>query len=270
MITLEDAIERGRGVERPFCCHVHGDTVPSASVNVEKGLWFCYACGASGAVGGKVTPSIKSIISLMSGESRPRVYPESWLDIFDAWEPSPYWARRYGIAVAAQNRCGTHIGGNPTYPLRSPSGEVWGVIQRTGLPDRKYLYPAGAPVSTTFHAIGSGTDVIVLVEGAADAMALDQSGLPDGWGVRGCFGAGLHAPQVEILKRLGPRTIISAFDADEAGERASRLAQGQCSGIAPVITHTWSAKDPGELGVQERMSELVDTFHASAKKITHE
>ena len=57
MSTLEEAIALGQGIERPFQCEVHDDTNASASVNVLKGVWYCHACGASGAVGPRSLPA---------------------------------------------------------------------------------------------------------------------------------------------------------------------------------------------------------------------
>lgn len=34
--------------EAPMKCPVHDDRRPSASINREKGLWHCHACGAGG------------------------------------------------------------------------------------------------------------------------------------------------------------------------------------------------------------------------------
>ena len=36
----------------------------------------------------------------------------------------------------------------------------------------------------------------------------------------GCYGAGLHAPQVDLINRLRPQLVVLAFDNDDAGERA--------------------------------------------------
>ena len=35
--------------EKSIYCPVHDDSRKSASVNSEKGVWVCYACGAGGA-----------------------------------------------------------------------------------------------------------------------------------------------------------------------------------------------------------------------------
>ena len=52
-LTLSEALRYGRGVERSFLCPEHGDSRPSASVNVIKGKWYCYTCHATGELGGE-------------------------------------------------------------------------------------------------------------------------------------------------------------------------------------------------------------------------
>ena len=39
--SLREALDSGRGIERPFNCPVHPDAHASASVNVLKGVWHC-------------------------------------------------------------------------------------------------------------------------------------------------------------------------------------------------------------------------------------
>lgn len=253
-MTLAEALSHGQGDERPIRCPSHDDTNASASVNVVKGVWCCYACGASGRVDGySKPPDYAEIVAAMSGR-RPVTLPESWLDVFDGARrcPSVYWGRRYG-GVAARFRCGTHpVTGNPTYPVRSPVGGVLGVVQRTdGTP--KYLYPPGVSVSTTlfnYPPLSRRIDVVVLVEGASDVMALHRA--PPRWAVLGCYGSGLHHRQTELVKALGAKTIICAFDSDDAGRRATASAEQIFNDHPDVVSVDWSsltagkASDPGE------------------------
>src|SRR3954471_13212257 len=51
-LTLAEALRYGHGVERAFLCPEHGDSRPSASVNIIKKRWYCYTCHAHGALGG--------------------------------------------------------------------------------------------------------------------------------------------------------------------------------------------------------------------------
>ena len=261
--TLDHVLATGRGIERSFCCPAHGDAHASASVNVIKGVWVCYACGAHGQVGEKIIPELDQILALLSGGAPPRVYSESWLDIFDADHESDYWVSRVGSAVARENRCGTDpVSGHPTYPIRSREEEVWGVVVRYDKAP-KYMYPAGVSATATLFGRRYSASVVVLVEGAADVMALQQSGLPPGWAALGCYGAGLHMPQKQLVVDCSPRVVIAAFDDDEAGRNAMKRAESQLIDVAPVVSHRWGsigAKDPGEAPPEKRIQALRSTL----------
>ncbi len=247
--SIHEAIEFGRGTERPFKCHVHDDSNASASVNVDLRVWVCYACGAAGTVDkADVVPDLDDLVRILSGEEPPRTYPEAWLEIFDASEPSPYWSRRYGEDVAAYYRCGTHpFNGMPTYPLRDDAGRVNGVVVRDDAGTPKYRYPYGSRTSATFFGDISPRPVVVLVEGAGDVMALHGG---HDWAVLGCYGAGVHAPQVLILERLNPSVIVFAFDDDDAGRSAMLRSETLLGGLTQTLSYRWATiggKDPGEL-----------------------
>lgn len=247
--NLDEAVAKGRGIERSFRCDVHDDSNASASVNVLKGVWFCYACGASGRVGkGSITVAMEAVVEAMQApEPVPAKQPE-WLRLFTA-NGSPYWEQRYGTRVSQQFGCGTDpITGNPTYPLYSPTGELWGVVQRTDHTP-KYLYPE-VPVSRTlfgYHWAPKGTyRRIVVVEGAADVMALHTTrGRSKDTLIVGCYGAGLHAPQVALINRLDPQLVVLAFDNDEAGSRAGERDYGLHTKV-DVVTWPYGVKDPAD------------------------
>jgi 5S rRNA maturation endonuclease (ribonuclease M5) len=256
-MTLEEALAHGQGDERPFRCSEHDDHNASASVNVVKGVWHCYACNASGRIDGfRKPPDYQEILAAMAGNSPVVSMPEAWLDIFDAAGPSPYWEKRYGEEVARVYRTGTHpVTGNATYPVRSPQGHLWGVVQRngTGL-GPKYLYPVGVSMTSTLFNYPSRDkriDVIVLVEGASDVMALHQTHRPR-WRTVGCYGSGLHAAQTQLVLDLRPKMVIAAFDSDEAGMHAIESAHEALDEHVEVSDVDWKeitpseANDPGD------------------------
>lgn len=265
-LSLEWALEHGRGTERPFKCHAHPDRHASASVNVNLLVWCCHACRASGTVKGHV-PAPDAAIKILAGDTPPRVYPESWLDLFDGGdgivgEPSPYWAQRYGADVAQKNRCGTDFyTGMPTYPMRDRYGNLLGVVVRDEAGKPKYRYPAGTRTASCLWGVPHDlttafVDLLVLVEGASSAMAIQQAKPPPGWVVAGCYGAGLHAPQIELVKQLDPKYVVLAFDDDDAGQRATALARTQLADVVPTVSVSWSSvggADPGELPVNRRL-----------------
>lgn len=267
--TLEEALQTGRGVERPFKCHVHDDNNASASVNVVSKVWVCYACGAAGQVDSKeVAPDLDDLINALKGDTVVRTYPESWLDIFDSHEPSPYWSSRYGTDVASHYRCGTHpVTGFPTYPLRDAAGRINGVVVRDPEANPKYRYPYGSRTSATFFGHIKPRPVVVLVEGAGDVMALHDH--PETWTVLGCYGAGIHAPQVDILRQLNPSVIVLAFDDDDAGRTAMSRSSDLLCNLTHSLSYPWGSiggKDPGDVPAGQAVQGL--SAHLAANGYT--
>jgi hypothetical protein len=261
--SLADALLTGRGIERPFRCHVHDDSNASASVNTQTGLWICYACGAAGkADDSATTPDCDTLLAYLKGDTPARVYAESWLDMFDIDHASREWSARFGEDTANHFRCGTHpISGYPTYPIRDRNGQVLGVVTRQPDGDPKYKYPFGVSTSRTLFGDLRPSPVVVLVEGASDVMALHQSGIPGDWTVLGCYGAGLHAPQVQIVADLAPRVVVTAFDSDAAGIAAAGRTAEHLASVARVINHSWgSFNDPGDMHHTGRIDAIRDTL----------
>lgn len=272
MTTLDEALLLGRGVERPFNCPVHEDVNASASVNADLGLWVCYACGAGGKVDGHVPDPAVTVKALTELDEPIRIYAEAWLDLFDAhypemdWAdwPVDYWGVRYDVDTARHFRCGQDpLTNQPTYPIRDLSGRVLGVVRRDENEDPKYKYPWGVRTSRTFFSSRNHLDrcrVAVLVEGAADVMALHHAGLPNGWQALGCYGSGLHAPQTAALLESNPKLVIVAFDDDKAGRLATERAVSVLSDAVRTVTHRWSANDPGAVAQAERIPQLLATL----------
>lgn len=256
--SLEDAIENGEGEERPFQCAAHSDTNASASVNVLKGVWYCFTCHAAGRVdrkGTTLTAEMKRTVAALTVDQEV-FYTESWLDWFDAYGPHPYWLERFGEDLCRKFRLGTHpMTMNPTYPFRDQHGKVQGVVQRTAWTP-KYLYPVGVSAARSLFGYEHGdyqTYTVIVVEGAADVMAIHQAcdnidGLLSSVLVVGCYGAGLHAPQVQLINTLEPASVVLAFDNDEAGRRAAARHYPLNAAVTVLI---WPQKDPGDSSAEE-------------------
>jgi hypothetical protein len=268
-ITLTDALFSGRGVERPFNCPSHEDTHASASVNVAKGVWFCYSCMAHGVIENHV-PTVEEAIRILNGSAPARVFPESYLDLFDADFSSPYWVSRVGYDIAAANRCGTNpFDGAPTYPVRDSEGRLLGVVGRYPDSANKYRYPYNVSTARTLYGTLRPCVVLVLVEGAGDVMALQQAAaqmderFSHEWVYAGLYGSGVHHPQVGLIASLNPKLIVTASDDDKAGRLANARAKGVLEDIAPVVSHPWSrfgGKDAAEVQLPIRIPSLLDTL----------
>lgn len=253
------------GVEFPFKCDRHPDRNASASVNLEKGVWYCYSCGAKGRTtsGDVLTAVMNRYLKMMKepglGEAR-KPYPQAWLSMFDAYRTSPYWADRVGDATARKYRCGTHpYTALPTYPVHDAAGSVAGVVERNEV-NPKYIYPSGIHISKTMfgiHLVPERVRQVIVVEGASGVMEIDRYNEDPETVILGCYGAGMHKPQVELVNGLQPKEVLLAFDNDKAGTRANNINYEL---DAPTYLYQWPdyANDAGDLSkqhIQELISE---------------
>lgn len=260
-------------MERAFLCPVHNDHDASASVNVVKGWWYCYRCGAKGRTDGYIDVDDQRFaedIDYLLGQEK-RVYPESWLDSFTAGGPHPYWlGRGYSPEAIAHFRLGYDWDkGTPCYPIRDTDGSVLGVVRRNpdGV-DPKYKYPYGVTKSALLHNYSpQARETVILVEGAPDVWAAWDAGHT----AFGLYGAVLHRTQLRLLARVSPRRVVLALDNDRAGREAVEGRRNDDGEYTPgarrlleaegyeVVSVDWSsvpAKDLGEADVETRKSLL--------------
>ena len=222
-LTLAEALRFGRGTERAFLCPVHGDSRPSASVNIIKKVWICYTCGAHGGLDGEALLAEPDYLAMKlwldNKLSEGQIYPESWLSRYDAGPTHPYWLTRVGEAAAKAFRLGFDSESAAyTYPLRDHAGQVLGIVRRSqGDEGPKYKYPQGVDVGRLlFHYTPEHREAVVLVEGALDAIALWNIGV-DAFAI---YGARLSAEQVRLIDMVDPEYIYTCYDMDDAGWRA--------------------------------------------------
>lgn len=257
--TLEDVLLKGEGVERPFRCHEHDDHNSSASVNVVKGVWCCYACGAAGTVDGKKIPSADDLAIMMQPDETCRVYPEAYLEMFALKRGN--FATRFPDWLCWHAKLGCDpITGDATFPVRTPMTKLAGVGRRRLDPGEgpRYIYPPRWSAARSLFYTGKAQRVVVLVEGAADSSSVAETGAF----AAGLFGSGLHKPQIDLVMRAAPRLVLLATDADEAGRLGAERAADALQGLTQCEFVDWSlagAKDPAELSVEVRRELLVKT-----------
>jgi len=260
--TLSEAVTRGHGTERTFLCPVHGDSRPSASLNIVKGKWICYTCGAHGSLTGEdalMEPDyLQMKLWFAQKLEETRVYPEAWLNRWDAGPVHPYWTKRVGDEAARHFRLGYDPGVEAvTYPLRRTDGAVLGVVRRAleAGDGPKYRYPKGIDISRLlFNFSSDRRSVVVLVEGALDAIALWNVGIT----AFAIYGSRLSSTQVNLIDRIDPDYVFTAFDADDAGYRAHQQVE-QAMRHRFVSRLTWPAswgKDVDEIGL-DRLRRVV-------------
>lgn len=256
--SLEDALASGRGVERPFCCPSHEDSNASASVNVVKGLWVCFACGARGSVDGKRAPSPTDLASMLGSEEGARFHAERWLELFSVGDwADMYWASRFTEVAgrwAGLGQC--PFTADATFPVHDHRGRLQGVGRRKRDPGDgpRYVYPKSWSSSRTLFGLHRNhvDKALVLVEGAADTTAMLEAGIR----AYGCYGAGVHAPQRELIARMNPKVIVFGFDNDEAGRKAEARARHDLADIATLTSIRWLS-DPADTPTEGRIEMLA-------------
>jgi Toprim domain-containing protein len=251
--SLRDAIENGRGIERPFNCPQHNDRNASASVNVDKNVWYCHVC----QVGSKTKEGRHEVgwIPLMSPDKPIPALPMFAIEYTNKYLGyGEYWAARVGVPTAKKFRTGVDpITGFPTIPILNDSGnQLHGYLLRNLEKGPKYLYPVAVPVSRLLfgeHLVTAAPDVLVLVEGASDVLALHKWEPPPQCCVVAVYGSGLHAPQAEIIKRISPHRVVVAMDSDDAGERGNERSLERLHelGVPGSVFH-WSQMGIGDAG----------------------
>ena len=277
MASLEQVLALGQGIERPFRCPEHDDHEASASVNVLKGVWYCFACHARGKTDGKgKPPSVADLEAMLNPESSPRIYSPLYLEQFSRLRG--HWHTRFPDWLVWGAGLGHDpLTGDATFPVYTPKGQLAGVGRRLAKPDpehpkQRYKYPRRWSAAHSMGGCGFPQDVVVVVEGKADATAVGETGAY----ARSAYGSALHRPQIELLRRMAPKLILLAFDADEAGYKGAVDAEKSLSGDNVEIGFVdWSmnspkATDPAELSVQERVDVLLESVRGTRYGAKHD
>lgn len=266
MITLAQALTNGHGTERTFTCPVHADGTPSARVNIIKGKWFCHSCHAHGTVDGAVfdeidSYSVQQAVTEILAEHETEYRSEGWLDQYDAGRPSDYWLGRFEPETVSHFRLGYDaVKDAATYPLRTPSGRLIGVVRRdlSGT-TAKYRYPRGAKTTDLlFNYSFDSVQEVLLTEGATDAMAAWEAGYTS---AMACFSNRLSLQQAWLLRRIAPERIIICFDDDEAGWLGTEHLKHLLDGEFPLFRAVFGgAKDLAEMAPDERRKSIVQAI----------
>ena len=282
------------GNEWQCLCPYHDDSHPSFSINVENGVFICFACGVKGTMNdlavhlgvagaepstpegeeerlGRLQTALKGLRDATPsyspwGTQHP-VLPESHLVRFNY--SHGYWEER-GLSPAIQETF--DLGYDPIrnhgiIPLRAYGGELVGVIRRQLEKDAhpRYLYPRGFKISE--HLFGAHmarnhrgeTDIsgrLAIVEGSLDCIACWDAGIP----AVALLGSRLSDVQYALLQKLGSTFMVAMTDRDEAGRKAAQ-SLGERFGVRMMTAQyhpSWVGKDPADLTIPQRR-EMLDS-----------
>lgn len=258
-------------------CPFHDDSSASLQFNIEKGLYYCFACHAKGNIktflrhfGGNyrepevdvadIYAKLDLIDSVSKSPVSHPVLPESTLKRYTF--PTDYWASR-GLSKAVQEAF--DLGYDPIeneaiIPVRNIDGGLMGVIRRRLEAEYgpKYLYYKGFPRKTSLFASWlvnkRQTDHVAITEGSLDAVSVWQAGYP----AVAQYGSSISPEQAILLRRLGINRVTLFYDNDNAGRDATLYAVRQLRDfmIYVVKYREDDPKDPGSMNpstIRERI-----------------
>lgn len=196
----------------------------------------------------------------------------------DSWRSTGDYLRKRGFADELLIQSGQAIQsdrGNQPYdrfrgrvmfPVFDHLGRIVGFSGRilTDAKEAKYLNTPETPVFKKGHVlygyhiaepVAREKGYTILVEGNVDVVSLVDGGISN---VMAPLGTGLTADQLRLLERIQPR-ILLAFDADEAGQKATHRAilEAARHGFEVKVARLTSGKDPDE-AIRKNKQGLID------------
>jgi DNA primase len=234
-------------------CPLHGETpgksTPSLSVNIDTGLWYCFAgCGGGHArsfleeLGENRSKIDLKIATLPKARKQKRarykevtVLPEKLLGVFD-YCPTSLLRAGFEEKILFEHDVGYDKElERITFPIRTRSGELVGIVGRRQNPEfgkykvytrelLKYGFNVPSLAKTdylwrgdkVYPALGRKTDVYV-VEGFKAALWFVQSGVEM---VVALMGSHMSEKQQKEIETYGQRVIL-CLDNDVAGQKAT-------------------------------------------------
>ncbi len=240
---------KGQGAERMIRCPFHDDRTPSCSVNLDRRVFHCFACGAGGSILDFVArmesaPLVEAAYLVASwsnvdaqpsnpvGRKRKRLEDlpvNSPLDFTLTLDPEhPYLAAR-GLSRATVDKFGLgfcHRGvmkGRICIPIHDEQGRLVAYAGRwPGSPppaEPRYLFPRGLRKSLVlfnYHRVAHASH-LVIVEGFLSVFRLDALG----FAAVALMGCSLSAEQEDLIRRSKVDRITLLLDGDTAGQAAT-------------------------------------------------
>ena len=239
------------GVDVPYeeqvmiSCPFHDDRRVSCSLNLDLGLWICFAgCGQG---------SLKGFIFKLSGKSWEELSyelddnldiqcteldsvfleqeledgyrevgyeePENLMEV-----PNNHWIYDRGFTkqLVLEWDCKVNQYLDFMIPAKNADNEVLGWISRRLQANPKYLFSRGFKKSQTLFGINhiKEEQELYIVEGALDCMWLQQHG----YASVGVLGANLSKKQIDLLGEINPSRVVLALDNDDAGGKGMQKA----------------------------------------------
>jgi len=284
MIDWAEALQKV-GIDVPLgtdefsvVCPFHDDNVASCAINIDKGVWICFAgCGQGSLktfiykhLGGNdiqltdvLTPKPSYDVNLFDDV----VIDKSDENIDDIFIPNfiehkyPEWIydRGFNTHILKFWGCGTNEWGDLIIPIHSMQDKLIGWVARRQKAIPKYMYSYKFQKSKVLFGANKLSALkehyVCVTEGALDTMWLWQHNIPS----VAILGATMSKEQCNLLRSFKVEEIVLCFDNDVAGQRAVEKATTMLSGsvLTSSISLPQEYKDVQEITNQALLKEVI-------------
>lgn len=236
------------GKNANFLCPFHDDSNPSCGMNIENGLWKCFACGEQGNIIQFIqkledctykeaedivyekyvdkVPDISNFEEAIAAIMAPAFEDHEVQPTFPEWLLSKFpqdWTYMKQRGLSEDTLRFFNIVYDPTtkfagIPVYDMEGRLVGVSGRNTEGNEPKYKPLIRFKKSHFVFNVHNIDItkpVIGVEGEINAMMLHQHGYPNSVAF---FSAGVTKGQIEIMRNLGIKEFIIFFDSDDAGD----------------------------------------------------
>ena len=257
-------------------CPFHEDKVDSCSINVEKGVWICFAGCGSG--------SLKSFLQKYLNYSKIQIdnllrEREASFDIglFDEYSVDeehelpiidfpfdsssvPKWVleRGFNKDTLVKWGCAINTYNDLIIPVADSHKRRIGWISRRLNAVPKYMYSKGLKKSKILFGdcYLEKKSFVCITEGSLDTMWLDQHG----FGSVALLGASMSKKQREMLYNISTKEFVVCLDNDFTGQKALNKIFKELSSsfIVSYITLPKGFKDVQDVRNENQLCDIID------------
>lgn len=267
--------------ELSILCPLHNDSSPSATINVDKGLFHCFAGCRSGSIRiflkaylGYGQLELDLFLRSFKLKEETSIWKEDLFlkeEVDDFQQPEiifpfkqdvvPSWIFKRGFNKVTLRKwgCGMSDDNALAVPIKDDNGRLVGWVTRSDPAKGKvYLYSSGLKTSKVLfgsYNIKSEQKFVCLTEGTLDTMWLDQNGIPS----VALLGLNLSKHQEQLISRLPTSEIVLCLDNDDAGKVAAKNISVRLSNYFPIsfIELPKSVKDVQDVRESKEIINIV-------------
>jgi len=239
----------------------HEDNNPSMHIDQQEGAFHCFSCGFKGNVF-KFFNIDRNWQDLRVRQLQDKIATikanSTGLAIPNGSVPFTRHFRDIDKRTLAEYKAFTHknFDGRIVFPLPDITGKIRAFIGRyinSNAHPKYMIKPSGAELPLFPAMVTPIEGTAILVEGIFDALNLIDKGLTNAVAILGANN--IQLDKIETLRLQGVHTLYTMFDADEAGRKATKVAQRLLSEKFIINDDTAlelpDGLDPGELSLED-------------------